>query len=151
MAWIDGTHEETFIVDAPYADVVDYFCDPHRFREAFGQLETSEQVEDGVWRWVLEEKKEKGIKFKADYTVEYTREGDELRWTTRDGGTMKSEGHTQIRDLGGGQTEVEYRETIATDLPIPKLAAKVFRPIVSREIAHGVGDFLDRSRKILEG
>lgn len=150
MAWIDGTHEETFVVDAPYDEVVAFFCDPARFQEAFGQMETCEELEELVWHWVLAEKNEKGVKFQGDYTVEYTREGDSLSWSTRDGGTMTSEGQTKITDLGAGQTEVEYRETIATDLPIPKLMAKVFKPIVSREIASGVGEFLERSREILE-
>lgn len=151
MAWIEGTHEETFVVDAAYADVVAFFCDPARFREAFTDLETSEEVAPGVWRWVLAEKSEKGIRFQPDYTVEYQREGDAMRWSTRAGCNMTSTGSTTIRDLGGGQTEVAYRETIATDLPIPKLAATVFRPIVSREIAKGVGSFLAHARRLLEG
>lgn len=148
MAWIEGTHEETFVVDADYDDVVAYFCDPGQFKAALAQVESAEEIDENVWRWVLEEKKEKGIRFKADYTVEYTREGDSLTWTTREG-NLRSSGKTELTDLGGGQTEVAYVETIATDLPIPKLAAKVFRPIVAREIAAGVGDFLERSRGIL--
>lgn len=151
MAWIEGTHEETFTVDAPYADVVDYFCDPAKFKAAFSQMESGEEVSDGVWHWVLEEKNEGGIKFKPDYTVTYERDGDALQWSTQEGCNMTSTGRTELTDLGGGQTEVAYRETIATDLPIPRLAAKLFRPIVSREIARGVGDFLERSRAILAG
>ncbi len=149
MAWIEGTHEETFVVGAPFDEVVAFFCDPARFKEAFSQMEVGEEVAELVWHWVLHEKNEAGIKFKADYTVEYERDGNALQWSTRDGGNMTSTGRTQVIDLGGGQTEVVYRETIATDLPIPRLAAKLFRPIVSREIAKGVGEFLDLSRQIL--
>jgi uncharacterized membrane protein len=149
MAWIEGTHEETFVVDAPHEEVAEFFCDPAKFQEALGQVESAEETEEGVWHWVLEEKAEKGIKYQADYTVKYERDGDTLTWHTLEG-NMKSEGKTVVTDLGGGQTEVEYKETIATDLPIPKLMAKVFKPIVAREIAGGVGDFLEKSRELLQ-
>jgi hypothetical protein len=43
-----------------------------------------------------------------------------------------------------------YEETVESDLPIPSLAATVFRPIVSREIRRGVKDFLEGSQKRLE-
>ena len=150
MAWIEGTHEETFVVDAPYDEVVDFFCDPARFKEAFGQMEVTEEVEEDVWKWVLVEKNEKGIKFQGRYVVEYQRDDNVVEWTTREG-NMRSEGRTEVTDLGGDQAEVHYVETIATDLPIPKLAAKIFRPIVAREIRGGVGEFLENCRQILEG
>ena len=150
MAWIDGTHEETFVVDAPADEVADFFCDPARFQEAFGEMESGEEIEDGVWHWTLKEKNEKGISFKGEYTVEYQRDAMTVTWTTRSGGNMTSEGRTEVTDLGGGQAEVKYLEKIATDLPIPKLAAKMFRPIVSKNIANGVGDFLTRARSILQ-
>lgn len=149
MAWIEGTHEETFTVNADYDDVVAFFCDPAEFKRAFNQMESMEEVEDGVWEWVLEEKNEKGIKFQGRYVVDYVREGDTLTWSTREG-NMRSEGKTEITDLGGGQTEVHYVETLATDLPIPRLAAKIFKPIVAREIRQGVGEFLEICRDLLE-
>ena len=149
MAWIDGTEEQTFVVRADREAVAEFFCEPANFKACLGQLESAEEVEPGVWHWVLEEKAEKGIKFQGDYVVEYTRDGDTVEWHTREG-NMKSEGVTRCKALGDGRTEVYYRETIATDLPIPRLMAKIFKPIVAREIRGGVGDFLDRSKAHLE-
>jgi len=148
MAWIEGTEEKTFVVDAAYEDVVEFFCNPEQFQEAFTQLENIEEVEDGVWKYTLEEKAEKGIRFQGVYTVRYERDGDVCTWETLEG-NMRSEGRVSFRDLNG-KTEVDYLETIATDLPIPRLMAKVFKPIVAREIRGGVGEYLDNATEILE-
>lgn len=150
MAWIDGTHQETFVVDADYETVRDVFCDPARFKAAFTQLESSEEVEPGTWHWTLQEKSEKGIKFKADYTVRYTRDDDVLTWETLEG-NMKSRGRTEVRQTASGKGEVHYSETISTSLPIPKLAGKVFQPIVQREVSKGVTDFLVHARDLCTG
>lgn len=148
MAWIEGTEDRTFVVDAPYEDVVEFFCEPANFKEAFSQMEDSEEIEPGKWRWTLQEKAEKGIKFQGKYVVAYDRDGDRVEWTTEDG-NMKSSGSTTFDDLDG-KTRVHYKETLRVDLPIPRLMAKVFKPIVSREVAGGIKDFLDRAQSILE-
>ena len=150
MAWVGGSEDRTFVVEAPYEEVVDYFCDPARFKVAFSQLEKGEEVEENTWRWVLREKAEKGITFKPDYTVRYQREGDTARWETVRG-NMRSKGSVSFRKLGDERTEVHYTEEIESDLPIPRLAARVFKPIVAREVRGGIGDFLDRSTAHLEG
>lgn len=146
MAWIEGTEEQTFVVNAAYQDVVDFFNDPATFKECLSQVETAEEVEKGVWRWVLEEKAEKGINYQADYTVKYEVTGEGRgEWHTLEG-NMRSEGVVECTEVAEDRTEVHYKETISTDLPIPRLMAKVFRPIVAREIRKGVGSFLDCAR-----
>lgn len=149
MAWIEGTEDRTFTVAAPYDEVVDFFCEPAQFKDAFSQMEKAEEVEPKVWHWTLQKKSEKGITFQGDYTVAYEREGDEATWSTRDG-NMRSSGRVSFREIGPETTQVHYVETLATDLPIPRLMARVFQPIVGREIRKGVGDFLDRAQSILE-
>ncbi len=149
MAWIEGTEEQTFVVNAPYEQVIEFFSDPAIFSDCLTEVETAEEIEPYVWRWVLEEKSEKGITYQADYTVEYERKDDHVEWHTREG-NMRSEGICRCKELGEARTEVFYRETIATDLPIPRLLAKVFSPIVAREIRQGVGGFLDAARAKLQ-
>jgi carbon monoxide dehydrogenase subunit G len=148
MAWVKGKEDRSFIVDAPYDDVVEFFCEPANFRAAFSQMEQSEEIEEGVWHWTLQEKSEKGVRFQGIYTVEYQRDGDSIEWATREG-NMKSSGSTRFDDLDG-TTRVHYEETLEVDLPIPRLMAKVFKPIVSREVSGGIGDFLDEAKSILE-
>ncbi len=149
MAWIEGTEARKFKVDAPIDVVADFFCDPAQFQEAFGEMESCEELEDGVWKWTLVEKAEKGITFQGTYTVDYRRDGNTCEWTTRPGSNSKSTGRV-VCTARGDKTEVDYTETLSFDLPIPKLAAKIFKPIVAREIRHGVGDFLDRGKEICE-
>lgn len=148
MAWIDGTVETVLEVKAPAADVVDFFCDPAEFQAAFSQMEKSEEIETGTWKWTLKEKSEKGIKFQAIYTVKYVREENVLTWETIDG-NMKSSGRTEVLDKGD-HAVVNYKETISTSLPIPKLMTKVFRPIVQREVDKGIDDFLTRAKAACE-
>lgn len=149
MAWIPGTHEETLTIDADYETVRDFFCDPATFQAAFTQLKSAEEIEPDVWRWVLEEKVEKGIKFKADYTVRYERDDNVLTWETIDG-NMRSSGRAEVLERDGG-AEVRYSETIETELPVPRLMVKVFKPIVQREVDKGVADYLHHARRICEG
>lgn len=149
MAWIEGTEEQTFVVNRGYDEVANYFSDPAEFKRCLSDLESAEEVEPMVWRWQLKEKSEKGITFRADYTVAYKASDGEVEWETRQG-NMRSEGVARFKKLSDERTEVNYRETIATDLPVARLLAKVFGPIVAREIRRGVGSFLDASREWLE-
>ena len=152
MAWIEGTEEQTFVVSATPEETLDYFGHPAEFKQCLGDLESSEELDEGRWRWILEEMSEKGITYQAKYTVEYTidESKQKVTWeTVGDDNTMKSEGSAEIRDTDDG-TEVHYIEKISADLPIPGLMAKVFNPIVSKEVTKGVGDFLDCSRKHLD-
>lgn len=149
MAWIEGSMSRTFTVRAPYDAVVEYFCNPEQFQRAFAQLERAEQIDETTWRWVLQEKNEKGIRFQADYQVRYAREEAGCSWKEI-AGNMRTTGKVTCRDLGSGRTEVAYSETLAPDLPIPGLAAKLFGSIVGREVSGGIADFLERSTRILE-
>ncbi|RAL21520.1 hypothetical protein DL240_11700 [Lujinxingia litoralis] len=149
MAWIEGTATKTVIVDAPLEEIATFFATPAQIKECMGDLERFEVVDETTYRWILKAMGAKGISFQGDYTVRYWREGDVVRWESLPGGTMKTTGQVRLRELGPGRTEVTYDETLASDLPIPRLGAKVFRPIVAREIVRGVDSFLDGVRTYL--
>lgn len=147
MAWIEGTETQCFFVSRAPAEVAEYFSNPEIFAAAFSQLESKEKLADDTWRWTLVGKSEKGITFQGVYTVKYVRTDEGVTWETT-GGNMRSTGVVVCTPQDDG-TDVNYSETLSVDLPIPKIAAKIFRPIVAREIRAGVGDFLDRSRDLL--
>ena len=150
MAWIEGTAKQSLVIDAPVGRVVEFFAEPEQLRVCLTQLEKAEEIEPSVWKWTLREKSEKGIKFQGIYTVRYTRQDDStVVWETVDAETMRAEGKVVCRALGN-KTEIDYEETIATDLPVPKLAAKVFRPIVAHEIRKDVGSYLELVKQHLE-
>jgi uncharacterized membrane protein len=150
MAWIEGSEEQTFVVNAPYEKVANFFGDPGEFQCCIIGLESAERMDPLIWHWVLNEKTEKGVSYQADYTVAYNKQGDGvIEWQTIKG-NLRTEGISRCTKLDEDRTEVYYRETIASDLPIPRLLAKVFSPIVAREIRQGVTGFLANSREWLE-
>ena len=143
MTWIEAGHKRTFEVDAPLDEVADFFSDPSQIRHCMQELETGEKVDEQTWRWILKEIGAKGITFQGDYTVRYVRDGDEVTWKSEGEGTMRTEGTAEFEEIDEGRTRVDYEETLASDLPIPKLARRVFRPIVAREVRKGVEEFID--------
>lgn len=149
MAWIDGEQERIFYLDSTVKEVADFFCDPSRFTEAFTSLEKGEELETDVWSYTLESISAGGISFQGKYVVEYERDGNAIRWTSRDGENMKSVGKTVVSKVGS-RVQVEYEEKISSNLPIPRLAAKLFRPIVAHEVKKGIDEFLDEAISILQ-
>lgn len=153
MPRFEGSVERVLTIRAPIQKVVETMANPERFSRFIDDLERLETVEEGTtFRWILKEISEKGINFKGDYTVRYERDGErQVTWSTVPGGNMTSEGHARFSSPDAGLTRVEYREHIVTDMDVNRLLAKVIKPIVDRQIARGVGGYLDRVQAHLEG
>lgn len=143
MTWIESDYQRTFEVGVPVEEAADFFSTPSRIRDCMVDLERAERVDDQTWRWVLEEVGAKNITFQGDYTVRYRREGHTVRWESIGDGTMRTEGRAHLEPIDDRRTRVEYSETIASDLPVPKLARKVFEPLVGRETRKGIDAYLD--------
>ncbi|MCC7542496.1 MAG: hypothetical protein IT379_40140 [Deltaproteobacteria bacterium] len=151
MAWIEGTERRTYDIHAPIEKVYAFLSTPELLKAAFLELERHEILDATTARWILKEKNEKGVKFRPDYTVRYGGNGtDRVEWSPV-AGNMKARGTARLRPKGPDTTEVQYEETIASDIPINSLIAKVFQGIVAREIKKGVQGFLDRVKARLEG
>jgi uncharacterized membrane protein len=150
MAKIAATEERTLIVSASLEEVYGFFSSPALLREETPEVERFELLGPGKARWVLTEKAEKGIRFQADYTVEYKGVGgDRVTWRTVTGrgegsGNLDVMGEVLLRRLGDRRTEIRYRETLTPDLPITPILAALFKPIVAREVRADIGRFLDR-------
>ncbi len=144
MVKIFATEERTMRVHAPLATVHAFFSDPAMIRELSADVESFERIDEHRARWVLTEKVEKGVRFHADYTVEYRAEAQErVVWTSTEG-NMDVEGEVTLRSIEPQCTEILYRETVGPDLPITKLTALLFKPIVARELRLDIRHFLDR-------
>lgn len=150
MAWIEGSATKTVVMNAPLDEVAEVFVSPAHLKESMENLERFEVVDEHTYRWLLKPMGAKGITFQGDYTVRYERQGDVVRWESLEGGTMRTRGSARLRELGAGRTEVSYEETLASDLPIPKLGAKLFRPIVAGEIVRGVESFLNEVKRYVD-
>ncbi len=143
MTWIEGEHQRSFEVQAPLDEVADFLSDPAQLKECMVDLERTEQIDEQTWRWIRKEIGAKNITFQGDYTVRYERDGDVVTWESIGEGTVRTDGRAELKAVDDETTRVDYREKLASDLPIPKLARRVFRPIVAREIKSGVDDFVD--------
>lgn len=144
MTKIAATEERTLTVRAPLQEVYQFFSDPGLLKEVTADVERFERLGDNKARWTLTEKVEKGVRYLADYTVQYSPDGgNRVTWQTIEG-NLETTGEVVLRSIDGSTTEIRYRETVAPDLPISSLTAKLFKPIVAREVRKDIGKFLDR-------
>ena len=150
MTWIDTEYERTFTVEASGQEVAEFLSNPSGLRHCMADLERAEKIDEQTWQWVLEEVGAKNITFQGDYTVRYGRDGKRVTWESVGDGTMRTEGEAIVDEIGDERSRVDYRETLSSDLPIPRLAKKVFSGIVDREVSKGVDKFLDAVIEYLE-
>jgi uncharacterized membrane protein len=149
MAKIEATETATFTVPSPIEQVRDFFFFPDKLRAAMTELERFELDGTHKVRWILKEKKEKGITFLGDYTVVYSSTSPELVTWQSVAGNIDVKGEVRLRKLTETSTEVSYRETLAPDLPIPKLMAAVFKPIVAHNVKQSIGRFIEQIKRQL--
>lgn len=151
MPKFSGTESRVFTIRAPFDKVVETMTQPDKFRAYLGDLERFEKIDEQTWRWVLQEKNEAGVHFQGDYTCKYIWDGKrEFTWSTVSKGNMTSVGRTTFVKEGDKATRVDYTETIECDMEVNFILAKVIKPIVNREIAKGVGGYLDAVKAALE-
>lgn len=145
MARFAGNHHERFTVDAPPDVVAAHFSDLDMIVKHYGPIERSEKLDADTLRLTLQEKGMKGVSYQAQYTVRYEREPGVLRWKTIASDNLWSSGEARFSAQGAG-TLVDYTQRIETEVPVPRLLAKMADGIVTREIEGGVKAYLQRMR-----
>jgi uncharacterized membrane protein len=144
MTRIAATEERVFRVQAPVQQLYDFFTTPEQLRELIEGVDGHEALGKGRVRWVLKEKVDKGIRFKADYTVMYEGNGRDHVWWRFVEGNMGNAGDAWLTATTDGGTKVRYREMVEPDLPLTPLLARLIKPIVERELRGELGHFLER-------
>ncbi len=146
MVRIAATEERVLNVPASPETVYAFFSRPEALSEAMGSVERCERLEGNRVRWLLEEKVDKGIRFRADYIVTFEGDGAEhVCWRSVEG-NMRNDGDVWIKPLPGGGTEIHYRESVEPELPITPLMARLITPLVARELRGEINAFLERVR-----
>jgi len=149
MTKVAAIEERTLRVAAGPARAYGFFIDPDMLAKAMSGVECYEVLSQGNVRWVLEEKADKGIRFRADYTVTYEGDGaGRICWRSL-GGNMDNAGEVLITPTEDGGSEIHYRERVEPDLPISALMARLIQPLVARELRADINRFLDRAQQIL--
>jgi uncharacterized membrane protein len=144
MVRIAATEERVLSVPASPEQVYAFFSRPEELARAMGSVERCERLPMNRVRWVLAEKVDKGIRFKGDYVVVH--EGDGQRhvcWRSVEG-NMQNDGDVWLTPVARGGTEIRYRESVAPELPITPLMARLIAPLVARELRGEINGFLER-------
>jgi uncharacterized membrane protein len=144
MVRIAATEERVFQVPASPERVYAFFSKPEELSRAMASVERCERLPGNRVRWVLEEKVDKGIRFKGDYVVVHEGDGKEhVCWRSVEG-NMRNDADVWISPLAEGGTEVRYRESVEPELPITPLLARLITPLVARELRSEINSFLER-------
>lgn len=149
MARIAATEQRELRVNATPQNAYAFFSRPEQLRQAIEGVERCEPLPGGRVRWVLEEKRDQGIRFQPDYVMEL--EGDGARhvsWRTV-AGNMRDDGEVWIDPLDDGRSSIRYTQTVEPDLPITPLMARLLKPLVARELRNDVLRFLERAQALL--
>src|SRR4051794_35520985 len=100
------TAEQTLTVPADPATAYAFFSRPERLSQAMGSVERCEMLPDRRVRWVLAEKVDQGIRYRADYVVAFEGDGTgHVRWRSV-AGNMRNDGDVWIRPLACGGSEI---------------------------------------------
>jgi uncharacterized membrane protein len=144
MVRIAATEERVFRVPASPERVYAFFSKPEELSRAMASVERCERLPGSRVRWVLEEKVDKGIRFKGDYVVVHVGDGQQhVCWRSVEG-NLHNDGDVWIRPLAEGGTEIRYRESVEPELPITPLLARLITPLVARELRSEINGFLER-------
>jgi hypothetical protein len=150
VAKIAATEERVFAVPASPRESYAFFSDPERLFRASAGVERYQVLPGGRVRWVLEEKVEKGIRYRADFVAAYEGNGNDHIVCRTVEGNLRDDWEVWIRPAGGG-SEIRYRETVEPDLPITPVLALLIRPLIVRQMREEMRRFLDRAREQLGG
>lgn len=149
MARFAGEVRETFSLPVPAETAAAHFADLETIAANYVGLERHEILGDGHIRFVLEAQSDKGITYQGRYDCRYTLDTPtRLTWATTSNDNMWSTGHATFRDAGDG-CRVDYYQKIESEIPVPRLLAKVVKPIVNRKIAEGVREYIGRMKAAL--
>ncbi len=125
--------DETFHSDVPLARLRDHFADVEAVIAHYGHLEHADRRDDRTVHFVLPPQNHGVTTFNGRYTCQWTVVDDHtVRWrTVEDGsGNMWSEGEATFREEGG-RTAMHYRHTLAIDLSVNRMLAKMIRGVVA--------------------
>lgn len=143
MATFTGTHTATHSIPLPPADALARWSNLDRQVQCRPEVATTERPGPGQLRLKLKEMKHGPTAFAGDYTLQFTTEGDVLRWRSLPGGNPKVEGEARFVAAAGGCT-VQFRESVSVEMDVGALAAKMLRPIVETMMERGMRGFVER-------
>ncbi len=147
MAWFEGTHTESRTLPHPKEAVRAHFSDLETIAKNTSDLE-SHSIDGDVLTMHMKEQNHGIVKFKGHVECRFSLEGDTLTWEAVGDTNLKQSGKATFTANGDG-TDLDYTETIAIDLGIPKLMAGGLKPMIAPMLSKEVKDYVDRMAQSL--
>jgi hypothetical protein len=124
--------DETFHSQASVERLRDHFADLDAIIANYGHLERAERLGDRTVRFTLPPKNHGVTQFDGCYTCEWTHvDASTIRWKTiGTDNNMWSDGEATFTTQGG-RTAMRYRHTIAIELSVNRMLAKMVGGVVS--------------------
>lgn len=156
MARFKGTLDETLHVKAPPAAVLAQFLDLDAILEHFGDLESSERLDDNTLRFLMEAQNHGVFSFQGRYACRYQASGDDgAEWATVeelvDGTNVWVIGRLKAAPgAEPGTTALHYYTEMELEIEVNAMLVPVLGPVVSASIPGQVKDYVKRMVKAVE-
>jgi len=134
--------------------VAAFFADVDNLIRCTSDLESCVRVGDSSYAWTLVEKRELGLVLHPKYVLDYVWEGGHrLRWSTAGheaDSNLRISACVDFIPNGSDACVVRVRESIAFDLPVSFITAKIVKAIACREAEADMVGMLERLSMSLE-
>lgn len=139
-------------INVPMERVAAALSSPEQIRGFLADdLERGEVVDASTLHIVRKPVEEKGVKFRGDYQVRYSHDGNgTITWKTITTGNMRSTGTAKVTALDANRSQLEYDEAIECDMEVNRILGAVLRPIIERKVKGGIATYLDKVKTALE-
>jgi len=142
-----------FHTSAPVAEVFAVLSDVPRSVGHYPDVETLQRLEDGVYRWDLQELGAAGISHRIFYACRYVldAEAGTVSWTPVEGvGNGRISGRWQLTADAAG-TWIDFHNTGTLSVPIPRLLKSVGVPYVQAAFSAQIETYLANLVQTFEG
>jgi len=154
MQSIEFEYLTTWRFPSDCESVVAYFSDVGNLMRCTSDLESCVRVGDSTYAWTLVEKRELGLVLHPKYVLDYVWENNRrLRWSTaghENESNLRISACIDFTPDGADACSVRVRESVAFQLPISFITAKIVRVIASREAEAEMQGMLERLSASLE-
>ncbi len=146
---IPVTLDRDFSVDCTAEQAYELLADVPRSASYFPDVEELKDMGGGTYEWVMEKVGIGKLSVQTLYASLYTCNPDDktVSWEpVPDIGNAKVSGYWQIADAGDGHVNLSLHAESEFDLPIPRLAKAVTKPILEREFGKLMDQYVDNLR-----
>lgn len=153
MATFKGSFHDEFTVAAPPEAVLAQFLDLDQIVEHYGDLESTERLDDHTIRFLLTNQNHGVFSFQGRYDCRYERADDRTTvWTSQgDDGNVHTSGKATVAPGSEpGTTRLDYQADMALDIEVNKMLAPVLEPVVKASIGQQMRAYVKRMISAVE-